>query len=175
MDRGRTDTDARPAEIHDISHANEKQSVEIRVIGEMLKQRTAVRSDKACLGRVNAGQRLEARLVGVEQDAAVAHDSNLGRIGRATSFGPGLRTIVNVPGAKPDEVSRSPFPPACQKQDSNQDECSDLEPRPSRNVARRNRLRLAGPVRCRLPEARRKRALADAADLRLVGVRMRNR
>ena len=127
------------------------------------------------LDRPNAGQLLKAVEVGVEEDAAVADERHRRSVGEAALLGPSLRAVADVAGAEADVGSRVPFPRARQKGDGDQDARAHLRPRPRRDVARRDRLRLTRAVRGGLAESRRKRAFARSADLDLAGVRRRNR
>src|SRR6478736_4775022 len=96
-------------------------------------------------------------------------------IGRSARLRPGLGTIVDVACVKAKVRSRIPFPAGQQQGDGKENERSDPDPGPKRNVACRNRLRLARTIGSGLPETRGKRALTNPAHLGSVRVRMRSR
>ena len=66
MNGGCSEADPGPSEIYHVRHSNDQQPVEVRVVGEMLEQGSAVGADMADLHRPDASHRLESGLVGVE-------------------------------------------------------------------------------------------------------------
>ena len=148
--------------------------MKIGVVGEKFEQNPGIRADVRNLHRPDAGKRLKAVLVGVEQDATVADDRDRGEIGGAAGFGPGLRAVADVAGAKAD-APHLIFPAGQQQRDREEHERAHPHPRPQRDVARWHRLRLSRTVRGGLPQARRQRAFTQPTHLSLVRLRMRNR
>ena len=100
VDRGGGETDPGAAKVDDVRHADDQQPVEVRIIGKMLEQRTAIGADMADLYRADAGQCLKTGLVGVEQYPAIADDRDLAAVGGTARFCPGLRAVVDVAGAQ---------------------------------------------------------------------------
>ena len=136
------------------------------LLGDVLEQGQRAGAVDRELDRTRAGQRLEAVEVGVEQDARIADDGDIGRIpSGARSLTHATSLLSRSPAWRPTRRGRSLR--ARRRPATSATATADHDPAPRLlgHVARRHRLRLRRAGRTRSGEARREARLRAGRSL----------
>ena len=133
-------------EEHRVGEADDQQAAEILVAGGVLEQGESAGAVDRELDRAGAGERLEMVEVGVEQDARIADDRDLGGFGADALLDPGDLAIVEVAGVEAEVAAGVDFERGDAGGQHGRDRDHDPAPRLAGDIAGRHRLRLARAV-----------------------------